>query len=423
MAIQEGNAKELIPSGEAPMEATKKRERRRREESKEETSPETVELHPEIIREILLRLPAKSIGRFRCVSKLFRSLSSEPGFAKSHLDITTRNDSVHRKLIVSSQKLYTLDLGEEGCGGVRNVEAVSVFDEMVKSHWRKDVPAAVVVDVDDRYLKFILEIQSLRITWLQIIGSSKGLVCISPWVGALLLYNPTTKEFKRLPELTVEQRFQTHGFGFDDLNDDYKVVKIVADNDRVINASVYSLKADSWRRVCDLDFGYKDGGFFPGVNVNGAVHWLFSLRGGECNKRVVLAFDFTTEEFREMPLPVKAQEDYHLDNKYVVGNFSGRLCVVNICNEMDNDIWVMNEYGVASSWSRIRISLVCRSMRLVCSTKNNKEVLMEVDGDMVLYNFETSGSRNLGIRRDDFKFQADTYVESLVSPNSYGAEN
>ncbi|KAG2302551.1 hypothetical protein Bca52824_031202 [Brassica carinata] len=123
-----------------------------------------------------------------------------------------------------------------------------------------------------------------------------------------------------------------------------------------------------------------------------------------------------------MPLPVKAQEeDYPLNNKYVVGNFSGRLCVVNICNEMDNvDIWVMNEYGVASSWSRTRISLMCRSMRLVCSTKNNMEVLMVTDRDMVLYNFKTNESRN---RRADFKFQADTYVESLISPNSYGAEN
>ncbi|KAL0693702.1 hypothetical protein Bca4012_060882 [Brassica carinata] len=173
-----------------------------------------------------------------------------------------------------------------------------------------------------------------------------------------------------------------------------------------------------------IQYGYKDGGFFPGVNVNGAVHWLFNPHRVERNRRVVLAFDLITEEFREMPLPVKAQEeDYPLNNKYV-GNFSGRLCVVNICNEVDNvDIWVMNEYGVASSWSRTRISLMCRSMRLVCSTKNNMEVLMVTDTDMVLYNFKTNESRNLGIRGAVIKFQADTYVESLISSNSYGAEN
>ncbi|CAN6809537.1 unnamed protein product, partial [Brassica oleracea] len=56
------------------------------------------------IREILLRLPAKSIGRFRCVSKLFCSLSSDQGFAKSHLDLT-----IHRKLIISGHNLYALD--------------------------------------------------------------------------------------------------------------------------------------------------------------------------------------------------------------------------------------------------------------------------------------------------------------------------
>ncbi|WZZ63023.1 hypothetical protein YC2023_063130 [Brassica napus] len=37
----------------------------RREDDKEEASPEPDELPPEIIEEILIRLPAKSIGRFR----------------------------------------------------------------------------------------------------------------------------------------------------------------------------------------------------------------------------------------------------------------------------------------------------------------------------------------------------------------------
>ncbi|KAL0699398.1 hypothetical protein Bca4012_055520 [Brassica carinata] len=402
------------------METTTKKERRRREETTEKASPQSSELPPEIIREILIRLPAKSIGRFRCVSKLFCSLSSDPRFAKIHLDLTIRNDTVHRKLIVSSHNLYALDLDSVG-ERIRDLvakeldyplkEDPSKFDEMIKCH------------VGENLLK--LNPERYRRNWVEIIGSSHGLVCISPCEGAVFLYNPTIGESKRLPEnkkMITGEEFQTHGFGFDDLSGDYKVVKLVADGDgdHVLNASVYSLKSDSWRWMCDLSYEHKDC-FSSGVTLNGAVHWVFTNQ----NQRVVLAFDVKTEQFREMSLPGEAEDCAHSYRNFIVGVLNGRLCVVNSCYEVHDDVWVMNEYGEASSWNRIRISLLYRSMKPLCSSKNGEEVLLELDGDMVLYNFETDASRYLGIRGVKLSdgFEADVYVESLVSPNSYGFVN
>ncbi|KAL0787444.1 hypothetical protein Bca101_003690 [Brassica carinata] len=390
--------------GDALTETTKKNERRRREETTEKAS---LELPPEIIREILLRLPAKPIGRFRCVSKLFRSLSSDPKFAKIHLDLTLRNDAVHRKLIVSSHNLYALDLDAIG-KRIRDLLAQELsyplkedpikFDEMIKCH------------VGENMLK------PYRRNWVEIIGSSHGLVCISPCEGALFLYNPTTGESKRLITAAGEE-FQTLGFGFDDLTDDYKVVKLVADGDNVLKSSVYSLKSDSWRWIRDLSYEHKDC-FSSGVTLRGAVHWVFANE----NQRVVLAFDFKTEEFREMLLPGEAEDCGHSYRNFVVGVTNGCLCLVNSCYEVHDDVWVMNEYGVESSWSRIRISLLYRSMKPLCSSENGEEVLLELDGDMVLYNFESHASRYLGIRGVKLSdgFEADAYVESLISPNSYG---
>ncbi|KAJ0249665.1 F-box/kelch-repeat protein [Hirschfeldia incana] len=396
--------------GDALMETTKKNGRRRREEA----SPPSLELPPEIIREILIRLPAKSIGRFRCVSKLFRSLSSDPKFAKIHIDLTIRNDTVSPKLIVSSHNLYALDLDSIGCEGIRDLAAKELdyplkedpikFDEMIKCH------------VGENLLR--LNPERYRRNWVEIIGSSHGLVCISPCEGAVFLYNPTTGESKRLPEMITGEEFQTHGFGF---HDDYKVVKLVADGENVLNASVYSLKEDTWRWIRDLSYEHKDC-FSSGVTLDGAVHWVFT----NDNQRVVLAFDVKTEEFREMLLPGEEAEDCaHSYRNFVVGVLNGRLCVVNSCYEVHDDVWVMNEYGVESSWSRIRISLLYRSMKPLCSSKNGEEVLLELDGDMVLYNFETDASRYLGIRGVKLSdgFEADAYVESLVSPNSYGFVN
>ncbi|KAG7581542.1 F-box-like domain superfamily [Arabidopsis suecica] len=432
---------------EAIMKATKKERRREDDDGEEETnenaSPESLVLPPEIITEILLRLPAKSIGRFRCVSKLFYSLSSDPGFAKNHLHLILRNDvvkSLHRKLIVSSHNLYSLDF-DSIRDGIRDLAAVelnyplkddpSIFSEMIRNYVREHLyDGGSEVDDDDRRVMLKLNAKSYRRNWVEIVGSSNGLVCISPGEGAVFLYNPTTGDSKRLPETlrpkSVEygrDNFQTYGFGFDDLTDDYKVVKLVATSDDILDASVYSLKADSWRRICNLNYEHNDGFYTSGVLFNGAIHWVFTESSH--NQRVVVAFDIETEEFREMPLPDEAEDCSHRFRNFVVGSLSGRLCVVNSCYEQHDDIWLMSEYGEAKSWSRIRINLLYRSMKPLCSTKNKEEVLLELDGDMVLYNFETDTSSNLGIRGIKLSdgFEANTYVESLISPNPCGRES
>ncbi|CAN6814342.1 unnamed protein product [Brassica oleracea] len=201
----------------------------------EKRSSSWPELPPEIIREILIRLPIKSIGRSRCVSKLFRSLSSDPGFAKSQLDLMT----AHRKLIVSSHN------------------------------------------------------------------------------DVVLLYNPTTRESKLLPAESTEtvkryrEKFISYGFRFDHLTNDYKVVKLVADSNNLLYACVYSLKSDSWRWIRDLSYQHIDRFCFncfpPGLNLNGVIHWVFTLQQGSRKRKVILAFDIITEEFGEMPYPTEAR--------------------------------------------------------------------------------------------------------------------
>ncbi|KAL0729677.1 hypothetical protein Bca4012_025770 [Brassica carinata] len=109
------------------------------------------------------------------------------------------------------------------------------------------------------------------------------------------------------------------------------------------------------------------------------------------NQIVVLAFDVKTEEFSEMPLPGEADDCSHSFRNFVVGDLSGRLFVI----------------------------VATRSMKPVCSSKNGRR------RNMMLYNFETDASRYLRIRGVNLSdgFEADTYVESFISPNSYGAEN
>ncbi|CAH8259552.1 unnamed protein product [Arabidopsis lyrata] len=399
------------------MEAANREKQRENDDGEERTndeaSPGLLFLPHEIITEILLRLPTKSIGQCRCVSKLLCSLSPSPGFVKSHLE-----RSNHRKMIVSTYNLYSVDVDwiGDGCEGSReSVAAVEL------NYPLKDDPS--MMDQIGRH--------SYRRSWVVIVGSSNGLVCLS--LGAsykkvpVFLFNPTTGDSKRLPEAPVDTpvesfNFRSYGFGFDDHTHDYKVVKLVAtsvSNQHILDASVYSLKANSWRRICILNYKGSNAFHTCGVHFNGAIHWVLTRHE---DHRVILVFDLTTEEFREMPFPDEAEDCSHKRGEFMVGCLNGRLCVVNHCNGQHDDIWVMNEYGEAKSWSRMRMSLSYWVMRPQCSTKNDDEVLLDVDGDMVLYNFKTDASRRMSIR--GFKvgvgFEADTYVESLIAPSSYG---
>ncbi|XP_010451556.1 PREDICTED: F-box/kelch-repeat protein At3g06240-like [Camelina sativa] len=242
----------------------------------------------------------------------------------------------------------------------------------------------------------------------------------------VFLYNPTTGESKRIPDVpeylrsssSVTWSWFSYGFGFDPLTNDYKVVKFNVDNDNY----VYSLKKDSWRRICNIPCRrvYSR----TSVELNGAIHWISLISGGESPK-VVTAFDLNTEKLRHMPLPDLTEECDHIYGGYTVGTVKGRLCVVSWCFEMHDVIWVMNEYGVGSSWSKIRIGVsYCQVMIPLCSTRNDEEVFLLINKDLVLYYFERNTWRSVKIRGvESGKLQhANTYVESLISPNSYGLQ-
>ncbi|VVB09002.1 unnamed protein product [Arabis nemorensis] len=390
------------------METTKGETRRGKDETKDEALPDFSGLPREIITDVFLRLPAKSVGRFRCVSKPYCSMLSDPGFAKRHLALALKKDSGCQKLVVPSRNLHSVDLDSigDGCEGTMVLSGV------------KDHPKD--------------GLESVSVDWVEMIGSSNGLVCVysqkgssngfvcvySPKGGAFL-HNPTTGESKRIPEsmLDIVHACRHFGFGFDTLTEDYKVLKFVASDEGYRSVDVYSLKTDSWKRISGLP--YKRLGCNPGVHFNGAINWVVKLHKGHNPKRVVVAaFDLKTEKFRDIPCPDEVE-----DCKYLkAATLKGRLCLVYDSFDKHDDIWVMNEYGLESSWTKIRLSMSYRSMTPLWSAKNSEEVLLQLDGKFVLYNFECKTCRNLEFSNVTFRkmFVASTYEESLISPNSYG---
>ncbi|KAK1367958.1 hypothetical protein POM88_034050 [Heracleum sosnowskyi] len=91
------------------------------------------------------------------------------------------------------------------------------------------------------------------------VGAANGLVCVSKnQMNEFLVFNPSTRKSRKIPSAPAEFLRYFHmmetslcGFGYDHVNDDYKVVKIAECylQLRGIMAIAYSLKTNSWKRI------------------------------------------------------------------------------------------------------------------------------------------------------------------------------
>ncbi|KDP40077.1 hypothetical protein JCGZ_02075 [Jatropha curcas] len=395
-------------------------------------------LPQEVIQEILLRLPVKSLCRFRCISKSWLSRISSPQFAKAHLDIALRSNilySQRQRLIFSSGNLYSVEYESICNTNGRDIAVVTLdYPLKEKANGRDDVlddsrgndlvyykvsededENPVIVKVD---AKFSSKVTKLDDIWVEIFGSCNGLVCIAPEEDTLFLFNPSTGESKRIPEQSLSRSapygYNSYGFGYDPTTDDYKVVLIGAVSAFNVYAfSVYSMRTACWGRI--KTFPYDSFVCGAGVFLHGALHWVARNRESEDDKYVVSAFNLENELFQDMPVP-----DVDDCFEFVLGTLKECLCLLYSQSDMHNDFWMMREYGLGKSWTRVTITYSYICMVPLCLAQNG-EALLELDGTLVQHNLETGTYETLEFEGLPIGggFEAATYVESLISPNTY----
>ncbi|GKB99563.1 putative F-box domain-containing protein [Tanacetum coccineum] len=271
------------------------------------------ELIPDIYEKILVRLDARTLGRCKSVCKSWKSLISETRVIKAHLNHSYNiNENGHKRI------------GE------------------------------VVYLVNDDY-------------GYAIIGSSDGLVCFTDG-HELLVANSLTREVKPLPKpSTILKPFPTHsnrysdkddsscwGFGYDFLRDDYKVVCGVIKGKGRTYFQVFSLKSNAWNVIGEVNYACTSSQNPAGVLCNGAIHWVMHPKN-QNRKEVILSFDLSKEEFKEIPLPVDAGYKKKIDNcgYYVymhVGIMEECLCIVVY---IGNETCVAKKDNAKQSWEMV----------------------------------------------------------------------
>lgn len=195
---------------------------------------ETVSQLPhDIIANILSRLPVKCLLRSKCVCKPWRSLISDPQFAKLHLAQSQKDSNIdpHRTLL-STNPLLSIDL--EAYHGTEDGSNAIILE--------LDYPAAIKKDPEYE---------------IDFAGSCNGLVCLVVDYKDFILWNPSTRESRPLPEPKPHLRDGSfsYGLGYDFSTDDYKLLSvargpwspaIVSDRTTV---EVFSMKTNVWRII------------------------------------------------------------------------------------------------------------------------------------------------------------------------------
>ncbi|XWS23756.1 hypothetical protein CRYUN_Cryun28dG0042500 [Craigia yunnanensis] len=302
----------------------------------------------DIVYGVLTQLPVKALLRFKSVSKGWCSLINDPYFIKLHL----------RQSMETNRNNLNIVFKERAFGKLLSVgfDYVNLDNPRELNHPLKRRPGE---GLDNEY------------DYTQVVGSCNGLLCLIKKYQiyrAIVLWNISTRDYKVLPDQPVEpppawshvDQLTFYGFGYDSMNDDYKLVRIVQEIDYSRNppvliseVKIYSLKTNTWRRPGEeIPNYYLDNECWrtAGTFLYRTLHWLgFKERiwGRPSN---IIAFDVGTEKYHQIELLDNMQRGTYNMN---LGALRGCFCMIATCWDYKVNVWMMKDYGVKESWTML----------------------------------------------------------------------
>ncbi|KAF9609945.1 hypothetical protein IFM89_019348 [Coptis chinensis] len=298
----------------------------------------------DIVFDIFSRLPLETISECKWVSKTWYGLVLHPRFAD----------------------IYFASCTSPPC--------VIFFDRYLPSYLidpirlRNYETSATAYDLQ---LKGFKENFRIKCGWIcfELVGTVNGLICFSPEShdyesAPYYICNPITRDYL-MPPTSPKKHIDpiASGFGFDSLNNEYKLLRILR------NFS-------------------EDGNEVEIFNLAN----LKTTKDDKCI--VILSFNVAIEDFNLIELPPlrNIRGRGLIDFEFMV--LGEHLCVIEDASWCEKEVWMMKDYGVHSSWAKEyvfeRDFLYCNWPHhpLSIELKNGELLLLNGDGHLCYFDLK-----------------------------------
>ncbi|XP_019084656.1 PREDICTED: F-box/kelch-repeat protein At3g04660-like [Camelina sativa] len=288
-------------------------------------------LPQDLIIEILLKLPTKSIPKLIVVSKLWSSIIRSKSFIDQYLEQSQSRP----------RSLFSFE---------RN--SILFFHSISQSQEEAAAAPSSCTTTSRFYVRFDLRLLS---ECHYITPPVRGLICVKD-LDKVVITNPSTGQFLVLPKVRTRRRRISRFFGYDPIGDEYKVLcmTVLQKREPVVSEEhqVFTLGGGgaAWRMIkckvphCPVTRGLwmTNGVIYYGAWSNSDIHKRGSL---------VVCFDVRSEEFTLVKLP-DGVEIFSGGSELV--NYQGKVALLNFSHNGNFGMRVLDDV-VKQEWSEILV--------------------------------------------------------------------
>ncbi|CAN6927697.1 unnamed protein product [Brassica oleracea var. botrytis] len=292
----------------------------------------------DLISEILSKLPAKSVGRFRCVSKLWSSITTAPYFINK---FETQSRQKKPSLLVTFKKGDRLFV-------------FSIPQDRQSSNEPHTIPSQPVHSYHMTYPK------SRRFFPR---ASVHGLICCFQKAKKLIIWNPTTRKLYTLTKPEKRWKYATFLLGYDPTDAKYKVL-CIRFGDTTDEGCVLTLGSaqESWRRIKTNHKHYVY--TYPAyVCTNGFIYYTAYA---DKTDRIgfIMSFDVRSEKFRMIKYPWNAYWYFSVLTYQGMlaclrSNIPGHSMTLWILQDAEKHVWSPKNFLVPFHYYDQSLKLVC----------------------------------------------------------------
>ncbi|KAK1362936.1 F-box domain-containing protein [Heracleum sosnowskyi] len=304
----------------------------------------------DLLTEVFSRLDVKSLLISKAVSKTWCSLISSPCFIKSHYQRAVARCCKEDETLIVRHCLAEYVAEDE--------ENEVQFSLLQLNSGQNMLP-----DLKNPYPQGKYPVEP----YCELIGCHFGIVCVSVSISVsdfsrkssarnqtdIYLWNPATRQSKLIPSQEYYWDRDTIGFGFDDIGNDFKIVRVVASPHlRGYGFYVYSANTNMWRT-------------FENHTIHDASSFVFELhlRGVlYCrNYCSMVAFNLNREQFGCLVQLPYSSLDGGIMYDSCITDFQGSIAVITPLNRgafsKNFDLWTLNNDSclfdgeVEASWN------------------------------------------------------------------------